>query len=451
VRRRGEAGRAGTIGAARAESDLSPSLPVGPLLCALASAVLGSLFAAGDAALSTLSEARLETLLEGKGPNVEAFRRYSKDRMGVLSRWLVGRIVSISLSAALVDEAVERYPGLAGFGFLVAVFVAVGTYGTFTEVFATMARRRPETFGAFALRALGPLEWGLVPLAAPLASLGRVVARHVPVRPTHPDLAESEVEWMVAQGERMGTIPNEPAEIIRNVLDFKDTVVKSVMVPRSRMSAFEVNTPLSDVMGVVAKEGHSRYPVYRETLDNIVGLLYAKDLFRIVREGRIETTKLESVLRINAHFAVETQPAATVLRQMRARGMHVAVVVDDSGGTSGIVTLEDILEEIVGDLREHDRAPQIQQIGEGRFVADAAVSLTDLSDRLGKPLPADGEFESLGGLIVHRAGKVPEVGSELTVDGLRFLVREARDTHVVKVEIEAVPHPEPNAVPTTTS
>jgi CBS domain containing-hemolysin-like protein len=136
-------------------------------------------------------------------------------------------------------------------------------------------------------------------------------------------------------------------------------------------------------------------------------------------------------------FVVETQPAASVLREMRAKGLHVAVVIDEFGGTSGIVTLEDVLEEIVGELREHNRPPQIQQIGEGRFLADAAVSLADLSERLGQELPTDGEFESLGGLLVHRAGRVPEVGSELKVEGLRFVVREAKDTHVVKVEIDA--------------
>jgi putative hemolysin len=415
---------------------LSPSLPAWPLFCALASAALGSLFASGDAALNALSEARLGALIEGKGPVSEAFRRYRADRLGVLSRWLVGRIVSISLSAALVDEAAEQNSKLAGFGFLVAVLVAVVTYGTLTEILSTMARRRPEQIGAFALRALGPLEWGLIPLAAPLAALGRFVARRFPVRPVNPDLAESEVEWVVSQGERMGAIANEPAEIIRNVLDLKDLVVKSVMIPRRRVTAFEISTTLADVMEIVATEGHSRYPVYRETLDNVVGFLYVKDLFRVVREGRVQSASLADAIRASVLFVVETQPAASVLREMRAKGLHVAVVVDESGGTSGIVTLEDVLEEIVGELREHDRVPQIQQIGEGRFVADAAVSLADLSDRLGKHIPSDGEFESLGGLLVHRAGRVPEVGSELTVEGLRFLVREAEETHVVKVEIE---------------
>jgi putative hemolysin len=416
---------------------LSPSLPVGPILCALAAAGLGSLFATGESALTALSEARLQAISAAKGTAGDAFRRYTKDRLGVLSRWLVGRIVCISLAAALVDEAAEQNPRLAGLGVFVAVLASVVTYGSLTEILATVARKRPEQIGAIALRVLGPLEWGLIPLAAPLALIGRFVSRRFPVRPGDADLAESEVEWVVSQGERTGAIANEPAEIIRNVLDLTGQDVKGVMIPRRRVRGFEIGMSLDEVMQVVSAEGHSRYPVYRETLDNVVGLLYTKDLFRVVHEGRVQSAKLSDAIRTSVLFVVETQPAASVIREMRAKGLHVAVVIDESGGTSGIVTLEDILEEIVGDIRESDRPPQIQQIGEGRFVADAAVSLSDLSDRLGKNIPADGEFESLGGLLVHRAGRVPEVGSELTVDGLRFLVREAEETHVVKVEIDA--------------
>jgi putative hemolysin len=415
---------------------LSPSLSVGRIFCALASAALGSLFATGDAALNALSEARLEALTQGEGPAADAFRRYAKDRARVLARWLVGRIVTISLAAALIDEAAERNPVLSGFGLLLAVLVAVLTYGTLTEILATVARRRPDEVAAFTLRALAPVEWALIPLAAPLAALGRFIARRLPVRRGDPEVTESEVEWVVSQGERTGAIANEPAEIIRNVLDLKDLVVKSVMVPRRRVCALEMGMSLADVMDIVMTQGHSRYPVYKDTLDSVVGLLYAKDLFKVVREGRVGSTKLTDVIRMSILFVVETQPAASVLREMRAKGLHVAVVSDEFGGTSGIVTLEDVLEEIVGDLREHHRAPQILQIGEGRFLADAAVSLADLSERLGRELPTDGEFESLGGLLVHRAGRVPDVGSELKVDGLRFIVREAEDTHVVKVEIE---------------
>jgi putative hemolysin len=401
------------------------------------SAALGSLFATGDAALNALSEARLETLTTEPGPSQAAFRRYAKDRLRVLSRWLVGRIVAISLAAALIDEVAEQSGSLSGLGVLFAVLVAVVTYGTFTEILGTVARRRPESLGGLALRVLWPLEWAMAPLAEPLAMVGRFVSRRFPAPRVDADHAESEVEWVVSQGQRTGAIGNEPAEIIKNVLDFKDLVVRSVMVPRARVSGIEIATSLTEVMEIVAREGHSRYPVYRETFDNLAGMLYVKDLFKVVREGKVATTALADVIRTSLMFVVETQPTSSLLKDMRAKGMHLAVVIDEFGGTSGVVTLEDILEEIVGAIREQGRPAQVEQIGESRFVADAAMSLSDVSELLGKDLPSDGDFESLGGLLVHRAGGVPQVGAELKMDGLRFVVREAEETHVVKVEIDA--------------
>jgi CBS domain containing-hemolysin-like protein len=420
-------------------------LPIGPILAAIAAAAIGSLFATGDAALTALPEARLHSLIQGTNPEALALRRYTKDRVRVLSRWLVGRIVAISLAAALVDEAVERTGTIAGLGAVVAVLVAVLIYGTLTEILGTVARRRPERVATFALRFLWPLEWAMVPLAEPLAIIGRFIGQRFPVRPViDAQAAETEVEWVVSEGERTGAIANEPAEMIRNVLDFKDLIIKDVMIPRRRASGIDMGTSLTDVIEMVSTEGHSRYPVFRETLDNVVGLLYAKDIFKVVREGDLATAKLTDIIRMSVLFVLETQPTASVLREMRAKSLHMAVVSDEFGGTSGIVTLEDILEEIVGDIRdEHDLATdaQIQQIGDGRFVVDAAVSLSDLSERIGKDLPANGEFESVGGLIVDRAGRVPEVGAVLQLDGVRFVVREADETRVVKVEIDATDVP----------
>jgi putative hemolysin len=413
------------------------------MVAAMAAAIIGSLFATGDAALSTLPEARLQGLANAPSPIGPAFQRYAHDRVRVLSRWLVGRVVAISAAAALIDDAVEHDSRIQGFGVLVAVLGAVVTYGTFVEILGTLARRRPEQAGALALRFLWPLEWAVVPLAEPLAALGRLIdGRFAPGRLVDARITETEVEWVVSEGERAGAIANEPAEMIRNVLDFKDLTTKDVMVPRRRVCGIEISATLDEVIQLVSTEGHSRYAVYRETLDNIVGLLYAKDLFKVMRDKRVATTKLADITRAPVLFVVETQSAGSVLREMRARSLHMAVVADEFGGTSGIVTLEDIIEEIVGEIRDEydaESEAQVQQIGEGRFVADAAVSLSDLSSRIGHDLPADGEFESLGGLLIQRAGRVPTVGSVLSVDGVRFVVREADETHVVKVEIEAIP------------
>jgi CBS domain containing-hemolysin-like protein len=409
--------------------------------------LVGSVFAAADAALSSLPEARLQALASDPGHNAPLFRRYAQDPLRVLSRWLVGRVVCISLAAALMHDAAEKY-GLVGFGPLVAALGAVLSYGTFTEILATLARRRPDQVGAVALRFLRPLEWLLFPLAEPLAVLGRLIGRRFPpLRNVDARTTETEVEWAVTQGEKAGAIAEEPAEMIRKVLDFKDLTAREVMVPRRRIIGIELSTPLDKVLEQVSQEGHSRYPVYRETLDNIVGLLYVKDLFAVARENKLHQTTLAQVMRTPVMFVAETQPASKILPEMQSRRLHMAIVSDEFGGTAGLITLEDIIEEIVGDIRdEYDTEAQVTQIGEGHVVADAAISLSDLAAHLGKPLPEDGEFESLGGLIIHRAGRVPAVGSMLQIDGIKLIVREADERRVVKVEIvedRTVPPPPP--------
>jgi len=389
------------------------------------------LFAAAEAAMSSLTEPRLQTLASEK-PNV--FGRYGRDRVRVLSRWLVARILAISLASVLVRDVAETFVG-ARPAPLVAVVGALLTYGTFAEVLATLARRRPEEVGAAALRFLWPLEWLVVPLAAPLALLGRWVGRRFEPVST---ITESEVEWALSQGQRQGAIEEEPAEMIRNVLDLKDVTAREVMVPRRRIVGVDLAMSLDDVLALVASEGHSRYPVYRDTVDHVVGLLYAKDLFDVVAKGKTAGKRAEDLARKAVLFVTETQLAASVLHEMRARRQHMAVVTDEFGGTSGVVTLEDILEEIVGDIHdEHDTDAdsQILKIAEGRYVADAAVPLSDLEPYIGMVLPAEGEFESLGGLIVERSGRVPEVGTEVKIDGYTLIVREADETRVVRVEI----------------
>jgi CBS domain containing-hemolysin-like protein len=396
---------------------------------------VGSLFAAGDAALSEIPEGRMQAL-SASGAASAAFRRYTADPLRVLSRWLVGRVVALSAATVLLYQA-AREAGADGAALPVAVLGGVLTYGTFTEVVATLARRRPERAGALALTFLRPLEWLLVPLADPLSILGRAVGRRVPkARTVDARITETEVEWVVSEGEKAGAIANEPAEMIRKVLDFKDLRAREVMVPRRKILGVEVSTPLPEVVALVAGEKHSRYPVYRETLDNIVGQLYAKDLFAVVRDGAIDSRTLAGVVRVPAMFVSENQSAAKILQDMRSKRQHMAVVSDEFGGTAGLVTIEDILEEIVGDIRdEKDREEPIQRMGDGRVVADASVSIADIEHAIGKTLPDDGEFESLGGLIVSRAGRVPQVGATVQVDGMKLIVREADETRVVKVEI----------------
>lgn len=417
-------------------------MPLEGLLVAWLCVAIGSAFAAADAALGSLNAGRLSALHEeATGRSKEALGRYLGDPTRMHSRWLVGRILFTALASVLVTLAIQPYVSspfallaLAALGLLVM-------YGSLAEVSTTIARRRADGFARRGLVFVRPLELLVLPVAAPLAWLGRLAAQRMgPQAPPDVRVAETEVEWVINEGQKAGALGQEPAEMLRNVLELDDLVARDVMVPRIHMSAIPLDTPLDEVLKLIATEGHSRYPVFHEKIDNVIGLLYAKDLFKLVQNGKLSTAKLRDIVRVPVNFVSETQSVSSVLREMRQRRLHMAVVVDEFGGVSGLVTLEDILEEIVGEIRdEYDiEDSPIQDLGGGRLLADASISLHDLSGYLDTEISADEDYDSLGGLLVHREGRVPPAGATFDIDGYLFVVREANAKCVAKVEI--IPH-----------
>jgi CBS domain containing-hemolysin-like protein len=244
--------------------------------------------------------------------------------------------------------------------------------------------------------------------------------------------------------------------MIRNVLDFAERTAKDAMIPRNEVEAIEARTSIEDVLRLVAESGHSRYPVYKDQIDNVIGLLYAKDLFKAVHPKLVAASgdtpipsgplpkRVEELVRSPANFVAESRPLSSLLREMRSKRQHLAVVVDEFGSLSGIVTLEDVLEEIVGEIHdEHDTEGTIEDLGDGRVMADAAISMKELFSYLGAdavPYASDASAataadESLGGMLTHQLGKIPEVGTAFNRFGLRFIVRASDAKHVCKVEV----------------
>ncbi len=418
--------------------------PTSLLLFTVVSALLGALFAAADAALGSIPTARLQALLEQTSPSLlsRALARYEQNPGRVLGRYLFLRTLFTVLTAALVAELpVFQAHGLrplpASLVSLVALFLAY-------EIAAALARARARDVGPWMLVGLLPLELLAVPFADPVSTLARALARARYERPPSEEarLVEAEVERLIETAAAQDRFGQEPAAMIRNVLDFKDLVARDVMLPRRRFSTIDAKAPLEDVVRIVSEDGHTRYPVYADRKENVIGVLYAKDLFRLIASGELAGRTAEQLTRTPANFVVESQPVADLLRTMRQRHHHMAIVVDELGAVSGLVTLEDVLERIVGEIRdEYDSveiAP-IQDLGDGRLLVDASVSLADLSTFLGVELEPAGDYASLGGLVVFEHGGVPPVGATIVAAGLELVVRESDDKHVIKVEIVLPP------------
>ena len=399
--------------------------------------IVGSLCAALDGALRALGDTRIRASREDGGERGQVAARFLENSRLVHARLLAGRVATLTCAAALAALLGGRWGGNAGAS--CATLAVALVYGLLTEAAARFASRRASGIALPLLARMRPLELFFAPIAAPLLAAGALVDRVFPPRPEDdPErITEADVEQLIEQGEEVGSITQDHAAMLRAVLDFHDMTSREIMVPRTQMVAIEIGTPIDQVLDLVIRTGHSRYPVYRERADQVVGVLYAKDLFGVQRDREREFT-LSEIVRKDVFFVAETHKIGALLKEMQSRRVHLAVVTDEFGGTAGVITLEDILEEIVGDIQdEHDREePEVRAVGAGRYEADASVSLHHLEEVVGVPLkPRDSSADSLGGLLVETAGRVPAPGERIELGGLVFTVMDSDARHVERVEI----------------
>jgi putative hemolysin len=435
--------------------DSAPPERIVNLLLASLPAIFAAAFAAASWAMARVSGTRRAALRDTlQGGARRALERYAEHASAIESRWLLIRALGVATSALLIGK--ELPSSLGAWLAPVAALIALVVYGIPSEVARALAGRNPERTAPLLLQVLYPLEMLVVPIAAPFVWLGTllgkgVVSERETARP--PGVTETEVELIVNEGEMNGSLDHDQSEMIRNVLDFGDVTAGQVTVPRTQVVAFEIATPIEEVLRKVTESGHSRYPVYRDNIDNVVGIVHVKDLLRHAARGDLNGHELASLARQPVVFVPESQSATTVLKDMRAGRHHMAVVIDEFGGFSGVVTLEDLLEQIVGDIRdEHDvEEPPIVDLGDGKLMVNAGVAIADLSRYLGAELPENGDYNTLGGFIVAQLGRVPEPGTKLSALGLEFEVRDADGRRVSKVEITRRALPPESLVPPRSS
>ncbi|MGE5620268.1 MAG: hemolysin family protein [Sphingomonadaceae bacterium] len=286
------------------------------------------------------------------------------------------------------------------------------------------------------LRALRLL---LVPLTALFRSVIRlVVPMDRSVATGAASATDDELRMFVDAAEEEGALEEEEREMIHGIFEMGERTVREIMVPRVDVTAVEASEPLREVLEAIKAKGHSRIPIYEETIDNIVGIVYAKDLLRHMDGGSLEDAS--RTLGRPSYFIPESKKIDELLHEMQRDKVHMAIVVDEYGGTAGIVTIEDLLEEIVGDIQDEFDVEEsaIEPLGEGEAIFDARVSIHDVSETLSVTL-ADGEYDTIGGLVYDRLGKIPLVGDRLDVDGLSITVLATVGKRIKKVKVQVQP------------
>jgi len=250
---------------------------------------------------------------------------------------------------------------------------------------------------------------------------------------------EAELLRSIEETQRQGGLDNTAATILENVVEFSTTEVSEIMTPRTDVQGIRLTDELEAIRAAVLEAGHSRIPVYRESLDEIVGILYAKDLIEFLGE-QIDDFHLEPILR-KPIVVPETKPVRELLADFQQSEVHMAIVIDEYGGTAGLVTIEDVLEEIVGEIRdehepEDEEEPELNRLDDSHAEVDGRFHIDDLNDALGLTLPEDDDYETVGGFMLSGLGHVPEEGETLESHNARFTAIEATPTHVVRIAIE---------------
>jgi len=406
--------------------------------------LLAAMSAAAETALTALGPATIHMLEERGGVGtIIAYLRHDPNRF--LTTILIisssSLIVASSMATLLFTSILPAPWGelLATVGISILVLLVAELTPK------NIAVRNPTRVAMVIARPVRFFEFILRPVNA---SAGAVVGALMRVlgqgggSTTVPVVTEEDVRSTLTLAEQSEGLTEEETDRIEGVLDLDKITAGEVMKPRVDIVAVPVETPLMEALDVVVREGHSRIPVYEESIDDIVGILYDKDLLRYVRENELNVS-LRDVAR-EAIFVPEAKRADDLLRDFQKRKVHMAIVVDEYGGTAGLVTIEDLLEEIVGEIQdEYDvEEPLFEKRSEDEWIFDAMLRIEEVNEEMGLELVADNGVETLGGYVFERLGEVPEVGDCVQTDHVTLEVVEVEGKRIKKVRITRTTPPQ---------
>jgi CBS domain containing-hemolysin-like protein len=249
--------------------------------------------------------------------------------------------------------------------------------------------------------------------------------------------SNEELQYLLDQGKESGALEDNEHELIKNVFDFNERVVKNIMVPRTKISGIELSTSKDEVVQKIIAEGYSRLPVYDDIIDKIIGVVHAKDILPLL--ARNEDWSLNDIIR-KPYFVPETKKINDLLNELQQKRIQIAIVIDEFGGTAGMVTLEDIVEEIVGEIQDEydEEKPTVEKISDTEFVINAYATVYDVNEHLPHDLPEDEDFDTIGGLVSHAFGKIPEVGDSEECYGYLFTILKKTEQNIETIKLELV-------------
>ena len=394
---------------------------------------LSAFFSGSETAFMSVNRVKIKEKVQSGDEHAAKVDKLLQNQTRLLTTILIGNnLVNIATSSIATAMAIELF-GSKGVG------IATGVVTLLILVFGEIT---PKSLGNnraidYAKAAAVPLYFLEIILSPFIYLFTKIVNLFVKDKSliSSAFLSEEEIRRFVDVSQREGVIKETEQEMIQSVFEFDDTLVKEIMVPRIDMVCIEKDASLSELIKLGVKKGHSRIPVFEESIDNIIGLIYIKDLLELLIKERQDVTIEEFVKPI--YFIPEGKPINELLTEMKERKEHMAIVVDEYGGTSGLITIEDLLEEIVGDIQdEFDlEKSHIEVIDENKLLLDGRVDIEELNNYLKEPLSESNDYETLSGLILYYLNRLPVQGEKLELENVTFIIESIIDNRIRKIKL----------------
>ncbi len=403
------------------------------ILALLVLLALSGFFSGSETALLSLDKLRVRFLQQKERPGAAKLAALLDDPDRLLSGILVGNNL-VNIAATVI--AAGLFVGYFGEqGEVLTVLILTPILLVFSEVCPkTYAAKYPEKVSFMVLHPIRFVVWMLTPVVHVVASLSRLLTRFFRGEEAEGlSVSEEEIRAIIEVGEESGVVAAEQRRMLHGIFDLSETRVRDVMIPRTEMVGIEVSANVQEVLEIVQRERHSRFPVFSGSLDSITGVVHSKAVLDFI--GRTDKFSLADICR-KPYFVPESKRVAVLLQSFRRRREHLAIVVDEYGGVEGIVTLEDVIEEIVGEIHDEYEIEQVdfRQLEPGRFLVDAAVSLRTVNRRFKLELPEE-HVTTLAGYLLQIMGRIPQEGESFEEAGVLFRVRRMDDRRIEEVEM----------------
>jgi CBS domain containing-hemolysin-like protein len=398
---------------------------------------LSGFFSSSEIAMFSLPSHRINALVEDNVPGAETVDELKSDPHRLLVTILVGNnLVNIAMSSiatGLIGLYVDNQ-GLAVFGATFGITALVLLFGE-----SAPKSYAVENTESWSLRIAKPLkysEYALLPLVVTFDYLTRLVNKVTGGRSAIETsyVTRDEIQDMIETGEREGVLEEDEREMLQRIFRFNNTIAKEVMTPRLDMTAVENTATIEEAIETLVQSGHERVPVYEGSLDNVIGIVHIRDLVREHSYGENDDLELDDVIQPTLHVP-ESKNVDELLTEMRENRMQMVIVIDEFGTTEGLVTMEDMVEEIVGDILEGEEEEPIDYVDDDTAIVQGELNIDEVNDVLDIDLPEGEEFETIAGFIFNRAGRLVEEGEDITYDGVRLNVEQVENTRIMAVRV----------------